>query len=93
MEGVRIIDVGAERCADCGGLWSQPLEHAAMPTKTEAHIADILGWTWLVTVILALVYGGAMSLAVVTGIGIAAAAAYLEYKYQRHPELFLWKGR
>ncbi len=64
-----------------------------MPTKTEARIADILGWMWLATVVLALVYGGAMSVAVVTGIGIAAAAAYLEYKHQRHPEMFHWRGR
>ena len=64
-----------------------------MPTKTEAHIADTLGWMWFATIILALLYGGAMSLAVVTAIGIAAAAAYLEYKYQRHPEMFHWNDR
>ena len=64
-----------------------------MPTRTEAHIADILGWMWFATVILAILYGSVMSLAVVTGIGIAAAAAYLEYKYQRRPEMIHGRGR
>ncbi len=59
-----------------------------MTIGTEARLVDILGWLWLAAVILALVFGGTISLAVVAGIGIATAAGYFGYKFWRHRELF-----
>ena len=64
-----------------------------MPTKTEARIVDILGWMWLATIILALVYGGAMSLAVVPRIGIAPAAAHLGSQHHPDTTMFNWNDR
>ncbi len=59
-----------------------------MTIEREARLVDILGWLWLAAVILALVFGGTVSLAVAAGAGIAAAAGYFGYKFWRRPELF-----
>ena len=63
-----------------------------MTIEREAQLVDILGWLWLAAVILALVFGNSTSLAVVAGIGVAAAAGYFGYKFWRRPELFRGKG-
>ena len=63
-----------------------------MTIEREVRLVDILGWLWLAAVILALIFGTAVSLAVVAGAGIAAAAGYFGYKFWRRPELFRRKG-
>ena len=64
-----------------------------MSIEREARLVDILGWLWFAAVILTLVFGGATALAVVAGIGVAAAAGYFGYKFWRRPELFRRKGQ
>ncbi len=59
-----------------------------MPTRNEEQLVDIIGWGWLLCVILTLVCGGRMLSATVAGLGVVGAFAYVAYKYRRHPEAF-----
>lgn len=67
-------------------------ETEVAPTETEHRLVDILGWLWVATIFLTLVSSGTALLAIVVGIGIAAAAGYFGYKFWCYPELFRRKG-
>jgi hypothetical protein len=58
-----------------------------MLTNKEERLVDIIGWMWLFAVILVRVFGGMLSLAVATALGVAWAAAQFIYMYKRYPHL------
>lgn len=59
-----------------------------MPTRNEEQLVDMIGWGWLLCVVLALVCGGRVLSAAIATLGVVGAFAYVAYKYWRHPEAF-----
>lgn len=63
----------------------------AMTRKHEERIANIIGWTILVSMGLAIVFGGPKAIGAVSGAASIAMVAYAGYLYWRHPDEFRLK--
>ncbi|MHB1516353.1 MAG: hypothetical protein ACYCVY_11750 [Acidiferrobacteraceae bacterium] len=62
-----------------------------MTRKHEERIADTIGWAILVSMGLAIVFGGSKAIGVVSGAGSIAIVGYVGYLYWRHPDEFQLK--
>ncbi|MHB1953497.1 MAG: hypothetical protein ACYCOU_07070 [Sulfobacillus sp.] len=59
-----------------------------MTRDQEAWVADVIGWTLVGSVVLALIFGNSDTFGIVSGVGSVVMVAYAGYLCWRHPDEF-----
>ena len=63
----------------------------AMTRKTEEQLAKLIGWGILVTMGVAIVFGGNRAIGLVSGVSSVTILGYVGYLYWKHPKEFRFR--